>query len=566
MSIKYDKSMSPSERAAWYVEQVIKGRVLACKHVKLACQRHLNDLKRSKSKGFTYTYKPELADRVVRFMELMPHVKGRWAAKDEYLYFEPWACFIECSLFGWVHKKTGMRRFRQSYEEIPRKNGKSTRVAARGLYMLCADREAGSEVYSGATSEKQAHEVFKPAWMMVYRLPDLRNNLDVEQGGTVNNPGTIFRERDMSKFQPLIGKPGDGASPHCAIIDEYHEHADDDMVDTMQTGMGAREQPLLSIITTAGSNLSGPCYQKRNDIIRVLEGSIEDDRMFGIIFGIDEGDDWDSPESLKKANPNYGISVFEDFLLGQLQEARRSATKQNSFRTKHLNQWVGARAAWMNMLAWQRQKKVFTIDDCKGMQCWMTLDLATKKDVSALVMLFRDGDNNYWEIPRFYVPELALEENERYREYHTGGYIVATPGEATDFEYIENDILELSKQINLQDISFDDWQANYLMTRLLARNLPVVTFNQTVKNMSEPMKQLEAEIIAKRFWHDGNPAMTWMMGNVTARTDAKENIYPRKENENDPLCKIDGPVAMIMGMGRAMVAGPTVEKFQMMFM
>jgi phage terminase large subunit-like protein len=557
------ETLLPSERCELYVRAVLDGKKPACKYEKLAVERFVRDLKRAKKKDFPYTYIPEIADRAVGFMELMPHVKGRWAAKDELLVFQPWQCFIECNLFGWVHKKTGKRRFRQSYEEIPRKNAKSTRASARGLFMLAADGEAGAEVYSGATSEKQALEVFKPAWMMVNKLPDMRSDLGIEQGGTAKNPGTIYREHDMSQFQTLIGKPGDGASPHCAIIDEYHEHDTDHMVETMQTGMGAREQPLLSIITTAGSNLSGPCHTKRGDCIRILEGTVEDDTIFAIIYGIDEDDQWDDPACLKKANPNYGISVFEDFLLAQLKEAKRSATKQNAFRTKHLNQWVGARTLYMNMLAWQRQKKPdLTIESCKGMRCWMAGDLATKKDVAALILLFEDSAMNYYTIPKFYVPEGALETNEKYREFHTGGHLIATPGDATDFEYIEEDIKALVPQVKLEDMCFDDWQANYLITRLMKLKLNVVNFNQTVKNMSEPMKQVEADVLSRRLWHDGNPVMTWMWSNVSARMDAKENVYPRKEREDDPHCKIDGPVAMIMARGRAMAAPPPREKFQ----
>lgn len=566
MTLKYDKSMSPSERAVWFAENVVNGKLPNCRYVWLACKRFIKDLKRSKQKGFPFYFDPAAADRAVQFMELMPHVKGRWAARDEYLYLEPWACFIECNIFGWLHKKTGMRRFRQAYEEVPRKNGKSTRLAARGVYMLAADGEAGAEIYSGATTEKQAHEVFKPAWMMVYRLPDLRDVLEIDQGGTVQNPGLIFRERDMSKFQTLIGNPGDGSSPHCALIDEYHEHENNNMVETMQTGMGAREQPLLCIITTAGTNLGGPCYTKRADIIRILEGTVEDETTFGIIFGLDEDDAWDDPASLRKANPNYGISVFEDYLLAQLAEAKRSATKQNSFRTKHLNQWVGARTAWMNMLAWQRQRRAFELEDCRGMRCWIALDLATKKDVAALVMLFRNDAGEYFIKTRFYVPEAALEENAKYRDFHTAGHLIVTAGNATDFDEIESDLDNLIGKVNLQDIAFDDWQASMLMSKLQKRKVPVVNFNQTVRNMSEPMKEVEAQVLKGTLYHDGNPVMNWMMSNVTARIDAKENIYPRKENDNNPLCKIDGPVAMIIAMGRAMVAAPLKKEYQLFFL
>jgi phage terminase large subunit-like protein len=318
--------------------------------------------------------------------------------------------------------------------------------------------------------------------------------------------------------------------------------------------MGAREQPLLSIITTAGSNLGGPCYEKRRDVIRILEGQVTDETIFGIIYGIDDDDDWTDIASLIKANPNYGISVFPEFLQAQLDQARRSASKQNAFKTKHLNQWVGARAVWMNMLVWQKQKTALTLEDMAGCPCWMAVDLASKKDVAALVMLFLK-EGHYYCVPKFYAPESAGEENDKYRDFATDGHLTLTPGNMTDYAFIEQDILDLAKVVDLQDLAFDDWQANYLITRLANTSLNVVDYNQTVKNMSEPMKETEAHALSGTLWHDGNPMMTWMMGNVAAKIDAKENIYPRKESDNDPNCKIDGPVALIMAMGRAIVHG-----------
>ncbi|MGU0652754.1 terminase large subunit [Pseudomonas aeruginosa] len=546
--------MTPSDIARQYASDVVSGGIVACRYVKLACQRFLNDLERQGDDDWPYVFDEAKADRAVKFMQLMPHTKGKWSASKSKLVFEPWQVFIEANIFGWVKKDTGKRRFREAYEEIPRKNGKSARLAARGIYLFAADGESGAEVYSGATTEKQAFEVFRPAWMMAHKLENLRNRFGIELSGNQKNPGPMFVMEDMSKFETVIGNPGDGASPHAALVDEYHEHDTDALVDTMQTGMGAREQPLLSIITTAGSNLGGPCYEKRRDVIRILEGQTIDETIFGIIYTIDGDDPWDDPASLIKANPNYGVSVFPDFLLAQLQQAKRSASKQNAFRTKHLNQWVGARTVWMNMLAWQRQKRDFTIADMAGCRCWMALDLASKKDVAALVMLFEKAGQFYCT-PRFYAPEAAAEENEKYQNFALEGHLVLTPGSMTDYAFIEADILDLAKQIDLQDSAFDDWQANYLITRLSNTSIPVVDFNQTVKNMSDPMKEVEARVIARTLWHDGNPVMTWMMGNVAAKIDAKENIYPRKENDNDPNCKIDGPVALIMAMGRALVAG-----------
>lgn len=555
-------SDSPSDAAKRYADEVADGKIVAGKYVRLACERFLADLKRD----WQYEYRPEIADRAVRFQERLPHIKGKWSAKKQRLIYEPWQKFAECNLFGWVHRETGLRRFRESYEEIPRKNAKSTRAAARGLYLFCADKESGAEVYSGATTEKQAYEVYRPAWLMAHRTPALRDRFGIELAGNPKNPGPMYIVSDMSRFETVIGKPGDGASPHASIIDEYHEHDSDDMVDTMQTGMGAREQPLQSIITTAGSNLGGPCYEKRRDIIRILERQAEDERTFGVIHGIDENDSWDDPASLRKANPNFGISVFEDFLLAQLAQAKRSASKQNAFRTKHLNEWVGARTVWMNMLAWQRQKRVMTVEDFRGVPCWMGVDLASKLDVAALVMLFERGQEMFC-IPRFYVPEAAVEENDKYRQFATSGDLIVTPGAQTDIEFIEEDIKKFASIVKLEDAGFDDWQANDLMNRLQKTSLKdkVVNFNQTVRNMSEPMKEVEARVISRRLWHDGNPVMTWMMGNVASKIDAKENIYPRKENESDPRCKIDGAVALIMSMGRALGTREPEKKYQLMF-
>ena len=553
--------MTPSDHARAYAEAVAAQEIVAGRYVRLACERFLRDLKRS---DWPYRFDEAKANRAPALMQLLPHVKGKWAAKSEKIRLEAWQLFSECNLFGWVRDDCGLRRFRQSYEEIPRKNGKSIRAAARGIYLFAADGEHGAEVYSGATTEKQAHEVFRPAWQMVQKLDGLRGRFGIELAGNSKNPGTMYRTDDMSKFETLIGKPGDGSSPHGAIIDEYHEHDTDHMVDAMQTGMGAREQPLLSIITTAGSNLGGPCYEKRRDVIRILEGQVEDETVFGILYGIDEGDEWDDPASLVKANPNYGISVFPEFLNAQLAEARRSASKQNSFRTKHLNDWVGARSAWMNMLAWQRQKRELKVEQFKGCRCWIAVDLASKKDVAALVMLF-ERDGAYWCIPKFYAPESAAEENDKYRDFASAGFLKLTPGNMTDYAFVEEELISLASQVALQDVSFDDWQANYLMTRVGERGVPTVAYNQTVKNMSAPMKEVEARILNRTLWHDGNPVMTWMMGNVVCKMDAKENVYPRKENDNDPRCKIDGPVSLIMSMGRALAEQEAPAAFQMLF-
>lgn len=557
--------MTPSEKAKKYAQDVIDGKIPNCKWVILSCRRFLKDLSRQDTDDFPYIYDENLADRAVNFMEKMPHTKGKWASDKKLLKLEAWQCFIECNIFGWVHKDTRLRRFRMCFELIPRKNGKSLKMAARGVYLMCADGESGAEIYSGATSEKQAYEVYRPAWTMVSKLEALRKHFGIEQSGNPKNPGTMYVMRDMSKFEPIIGKPGDGSSPHGAIIDEYHEHDSDHMVDTMQTGMGAREQPLLSIVSTAGSNLGGPCYEMQQDIQRILEGSVIDETVFAIIYGIDPDDAWDTEEALIKANPNYGISVFPEFLMAQLDQARRSPSKQNAYRTKHLNEWVGAKTAWMNMVEWnQRARPEISPDDFRGCPCHISADLSSKKDVTAVDITFLKGDN-YYSFKKFFVPEAALEENEKYMDFFLAGFLETTEGAMIDQERVEEHIKEWSARYSPTDIAFDEWNADYMMTRLAKLKLEVYKFPFNVKNVSEPMKQLEALVLDGKYFHDGNPVMTWMMGNVSAKEDIRGNIFPNKSRPNDPKCKKDGVDVAIMSIGRFMVGGEGPKEYNIFF-
>lgn len=259
-----------------WAKQVVSGKIPACKWVKLACKRHLDDLIKSKNKDFPYKFEPKLAEKKIAFIELLPHTKGEWAMKRLSITLEPWQKFgIGCT-FGWVRKKDGYRRFRESYWEVPRKNGKSAIAAGVALNMFANDGEFGSEVYAGATTEKQAWEVFKPARLMAVRSPDF-----IEAAGVLINAGSLEIPDEGSIFEPIIGDPPDGQSPHCAVVDEFHEHPTSALYDTMQTGMGARRQPMIFTITTAGFNIEGPCYDLRARVQEMLLDTVPDDELFG---------------------------------------------------------------------------------------------------------------------------------------------------------------------------------------------------------------------------------------------------------------------------------------------
>ena len=550
------KARSFADIASQYAVDAVSGDILACKWVKLACQRHLNDLTAAQSASYPYRFDEALANRPCVFIEGLPHVKGHWAAEHEDIRLEPWQCFILCSLFGWVKKVDGLRRFRIAYVCVPRKNGKSILAAGIGDFMFCADGEWGSEVYSGATTEKQAWEVFRPARLMVKNTPDL-----VSAFGVTVVAKSIFIEADSSRFEPVIGKPGDGASPHCAIIDEYHEHDSDSMLDTMRTGMGARKQPLLLVITTAGTNLAGPCKAMEADVEKVLAGSVARDELFGLIYSIDSGMDWTSEEALAMANPNLGVSVFDDFLRSEQRNAVLDARKQDVFKNKHLNVWGGANQAFINIHKWNELADAsMNAEDFKGTACVIGVDLSSKIDLTARVVIFKrfvENKDHYYVFTRFYLPEDRVKrpEFQHYRGWQHLGFLMMCPGSRISHEQITDDTVLDVERFQAREVCCDPWGAEAFLEAIEKRTrAKPVEIPQKVQYLSEPMKQLEALIADGCIHHDGNPVMTWTMGNLVAHEDKNENLFPNKERSEN---KIDGAVALITGLARAVVIPAT---------
>lgn len=528
-----------------YARDVVAGRVDVCRYVRLACKRHLDDLKRVKSKDYPYTFdKVKAEDRCYR-IEQLDHVKGRWAKGENTKFIlQAWQCFWVCCLFGWVHKITGFRRFRKNYTELPRKNGKSPTAAAIGLMMFADDGEQGAEVYSGATTEPQAWEVFRPARLMALKSDQFRAHYGVEVGAK-----NLHIIANASRFEPVIGKPGDGASPSCAISDEFHEHSDADQVETFLTGMVGREQPLWLATTTAGVDLDGPCYAYRKDAIDMLEGHVENDALFALIYTLDDGDDWKTEAALRKANPNYGVSVDPTILKAEQQEAIQSAHKQNAFKTKHLNIWCQARAAWMNMESWFAcGDRTLLESDFRGDRCFAGLDVASKHDITSFVRVYIrqvDGADHYYVFGSHYVPEARAAEKHAYNGWSIDGHLWLTDGEELDFERVRRDVIEVNMAARIQRLGYDQYLAVQLAQQLAASGIQCVMMPQTVKTFSDPMKWVFAHTLSGRIHHDDNPVMNWMVSNVTAKTDANDNLFPRKEHADN---KIDGVIAMLMAM------------------
>jgi phage terminase large subunit-like protein len=556
--------VSYATQARAYAEAVVSGAVVACKWVKAACQRQLDDLKRAESEDWPWVFDEEMADRPCEFIEMLRHTKGKWARQRLTIKLEPWQMFIITCVFGWVHRLTGLRRFLEVYIEVARKNAKSTLAAGLCLYMLTADGEAGAEVYTAATTKEQARIVFNDAKRMAQRDPEMRAELGIDVQKL-----SITVEDTSSVLAPLAadGNNLDGLNVHFGLIDELHAHKTRDVYDVIETARGSREQALLWSITTAGSNRAGICYERRTHISKVLDGVVRDDRQFGVIFTIDKEDDWADPAVWVKANPNLGVSVFPEVLEAACRKATAVASSRSNFLTKHLNVWVNADVSWMDMRAWDACKnELLTVDDLKHLPCWVPLDLASKVDIAAAPLVFHDQDKDRWYVisrGRFWLPERAVESgtNSQYEGWVTKGLMVATPGEVTDYDVIEEQLRTDAKAMaDLREIPYDPFQATQLSGHLLNEGLPMVEMRPTVLNFSEPMKQLEALVLQgpEKFQHDGNEAMDWMISNVVCHRDAKDNIYPRKER---PENKIDGPVALIMGIGRALAPAPESESF-----
>ncbi|EKZ3164242.1 terminase [Klebsiella aerogenes] len=544
-----------------YARDVLNGKILACKSIQLACQRHFNDLKISLDKDYPYRFDRELAERACRFVQLLPHSSGDLAGQK--LKLEPWQAFAFSSIFGWVTKKTKKRRFREAYIRVARKNGKSFFAAGIGTYMFCADGENSAEVYCGATTMAQAKKVFTPARQMADRLPSLRSKFNISVWvDSLTRP-------DGSLFAPIAGKPGDGDSPHCAIIDEYHEHDTDHMYEAMTLGMGARSQPLTLIITTAGTSLESPCYDKDKQVKEMLNGHVPNDRLFGLIYELDEGDDWTDPTNFIKANPNLDVSISYDDLLAEMEVAKQVPRKVNAFKTKRLNIWVSGKSAFYNMTQWHAAAdESLCYEDFAGEDYYLGLDLAQRLDLNAGVGVFVreiEGKKHYYCIkPKFWVPEDTVRSTDpkiaktadRYVKFVEMGVLEATDGAEADYREILASIIDLQEidKVRVSEIPIDPSGATALSHELQDHGFDPISIRQDYTNMSPPMKELEAALAGGRFHHDGNPVLSWCISNVIGKNvpGSDDIVRPTK---GDKQSKIDGATALFMAIGRAMLNG-----------
>lgn len=551
-----------------YARAVVGGRIVAGRLVRLACERHLADLKVGVKRGLVWD--GAAARHAIDFFGHLRHSTGEWAGEPFVL--QGWQQFVVGSLYGWK-RKDGLRRFRTAYVEVARKNGKSVLLAGTALYALIADGEPGAHVYSAATTRDQARIVFGEAERMVAASSALQSRIT----RTVNNLAVL---PTSSWFRPLSADASkmDGLNIHFAAVDEVHEHPGPEIIQKLNTATGARRQPLIFEITTAGYDRHSVCRQHHEFSVKALEGTVpmeSSDSWFAYIATIDEGDDWTDEKVWVKANPSLGVTVKLDDLKRQIDEAREMPAQQNAIRRLRLNEWTEQVTRWLDMSVWEEGGLPAATDwrivkheleelegKLLGRECYGGLDLARVNDLSAFVLVFPPTLDealgklaDKWIVTcRFWIPEDDIVRRVRrdrvpYDVWRDQGFLTATPGNATDFAFIEAEILELASRHDLRELSYDRTFAGEIVQHLQDEGLNLVQFGQGFLSMAAPTAELERLSVSRSLWHGGHPVLRWNASNVAVRHDPAGNIKPDKERSRE---RIDGIVAICNALGRAL--------------
>lgn len=536
-----------------------------------ACvSRYLKDIKRVKEdETFPWVLNWDVATNAMLTFEAFPYIKGEKARLGKkFDDLAPWQVFCEVQLFGWVHRDDPkLRRFSSSGEYVPRKNGKSFRAAARAVTFLTTFREHGTEIYVGATTQSQAYYVFDPCRKILNRSPDLCREFGIEVRAeqilyTDFDPDT--GEVDEGNLTPLIGKPGDGADPYCAILDEYHEFKTDEAISAMEQGIVSRTSPLICTITTAGVRIGGPCHEQYLIDEETIRGTRSNDRRFIYIACCDGSVEWYSDDAIKMANPNLGESVNFETIKDIRDKALSSKKKEIAYKTKNLNQFTGALQQWVSTETWASHEHDISESTFLKTENFMAVDLSSYLDTVAITLLgYFEGTDQKCFKTWYFVPEKTVHVTYKYKEWVGLDNFIVTAGERADFLSIEETIQNLAYKYNVKTVAFDPYQGNQMMSQLSSRGIDVVTYTNSVANMSEPMKDIGARlestdhsVILSRCSITRHQA-----GQVHVKSDEKDNQFPRKKDKNDAGCRIDGPVSMIMANGLliACKSSPTEE-------
>jgi phage terminase large subunit-like protein len=537
------KKAGYSERAHQYCCDVVSGRIVSSKWIKLAAQRHLDDLRRTASR---WEYNAAKADKVCAFIEALPFPNGKP------FLMPPWQVWLTCSLMGWMDE-AGTRKYIEALILVAKGNGKSPWASALSLWFAFFDGKEKAECYTGATSLAQALEVFNPARDFVEAQPAFKRM------GISALKKSIF-SRTGSRFVPVISRGKHGARPYLAVLDELHQALSSDLYGTFRTGCNKVPNSLLLTISTAGvASTENPCYQLQGKAQKVLDGSLPDDRFFAALYCADESVEWSSEEALRMANPNLGISNDAEKIRLAIASALRNPGEQNNTKAMHLNIWSTAASTWISMVSFNACADTeLNIDNFAGETCWIGVDTASKLDLASISIVFKrdvDGKTHYYAFSRNYLPErqVNLPENTHYQRWVKQGHLTATDGSAIDFAKLEADLIDLIHKFNVEQLCFDPAHGGMgLVQRVVAEtNVTSQETPQRPLQISPAMKVVEAEVADGRFHFDGDPVMSWCFSNIVT-TEGANSLYRMPEKER-PENKIDTAMAVFFAVSRAML-------------
>lgn len=547
--------------AKQYIEDVLSGKQVVGKYVRLAVERHVHDIEHGAERGLHFD--EDAGQRPIDFCRFIRHSTGEWTG--QVFKPEPWQQFVLWNLFGWM-REDGTRRYRESLTEIARKNGKSFLAAVVGLYMLVADGEGRPEIYTCATKRDQARLVHAEAIRMRDASPDLRKLIKKFRDN-------LSIEATYGKFEPLGADQGtdDGLNPSCAVLDEVHAHKKPDQYQVLKSAFGSRPQPLLFGITTSGVLTGGIGQNMHRYAIKVLEGvfsdsseAFHDDSFFAFIAAIDEGDDYKDESNWIKANPNLGVSVKISNMREHLNTTVGMPMELNNFLCKRLNVWTNQSVRWIDPDTWKRNGGIVVEAALFGRDCYGGLDLATVSDMAALCWAFPGEDEQIDFVYRYWCPEARLHAKDnqhasQYQVWAREGWLTTTPGNAIDYQFIKAAVIADAAKFAVKGLNVDRlFQGYQIMMELADEGLEVIPFGMGYMSMGCPMKDFERRLLDGKLNHGNNPITEWMAGNVSVRMDPAGNLKPDKEESQG---KIDGIVAMVMSidrLGRAEQTGPSI--------
>lgn len=523
------------------------GRIVAGVWIRRACERDARDRARiGTDPAWPYTWSPWHAHDVCDFVEKLPHVEGSWATRT--ITLEPVQVWLLVTLFGW-RTTSGARRFSTAYICAARKFAKSTLAAAIALYCLTCEGEAGPQIIIAATTAQQALKVFRPALEIVKRTPDLRDAFHLQPWAhaitCADNGGFIQTINAKASSQ-------DGWNPYVAILDELHAHPSPALFNVLRSSLGSRVNQLVLIVTTAGFNIAGVCYEQEALVKKILEGVITIDHYFGAIFAVDEEDSVFDERVWVKANPMIGITPSWDKMREYAAEARNSPASLGEFTTKRCNRWAGAALAWLNLAKWDAcADPALTLDRFAGRPCWVGGDLSDCNDITALVLCFWEGDRIV-AFPRFYLPEALVRERAsattaHYAAWARAGFLELTEGNAIDHNRIEADIRAACGRFDVKAIRCDRFQSAQLMIALATDGLPAGVLTKNAATWTLPCQELEKRILAGTFGHSGHPVYRWNASNVCVSRRLDHSLLTKKDTPTSPN-KIDGIDATIAAL------------------